>query len=60
MSMDDEVLCQRVDHQLYKIESVHTLARAIFYGNNGEIQYINLEEILRYQPSLDIDEQPDL
>jgi len=43
--MDDEVLRQRVDQQLNKIESVHTLARAIFYGNNGEIQYTNLEDL---------------
>ena len=42
--MDDGPLRKRIDNQLEKIESAHQFSRAVFYGNNGEIQYANKEE----------------
>lgn len=42
--MDDSSLRKRIDDQLDKIESAHRFARAVFYANNGEIQFASKEE----------------
>jgi argininosuccinate synthase len=34
--MDDQSLRKRIDDQLDKLESTHTFARAVFYGQNGQ------------------------
>jgi TnpA family transposase len=44
--MDDEFLRRRIDTQLNKIENAHQFARAVFYGNSGEIQYASKEQQL--------------
>ena len=42
--MDDQALRKRIDDQLDKLESTHTFARAVFYGQNGQIPYAGKEE----------------
>lgn len=42
--MDDQSLRKRIDDQLDKLESTHTFARAVFYGQNGQIPYAGKEE----------------
>jgi TnpA family transposase len=42
--MDDQSLRKRIDEQLDKLESTHTFARAVFYGQNGQIPYAGKEE----------------
>ena len=42
--MDDQDLRKRIDDQLNKLESTHTFARAVFYGQNGQIPYAGKEE----------------
>ena len=42
--MDDQALRKRIDDQLDKLESTHTFARAVFYGQNGQISYAGKEE----------------
>ncbi len=42
--MDDQALRKRIDDQLDKFESTHTFARAVFYGQNGQIPYAGNEE----------------
>ncbi|MBD2766642.1 Tn3 family transposase [Hymenobacter sp. BT664] len=42
--MDDQDLRQRIDDQLDKLESAHSFARAVFYGQNGQIPYAGKEE----------------
>ena len=37
--MDDQDLRKRIDDQLGKLESTHTFARAVFYGQNGQFRY---------------------
>ena len=42
--MDDQRLRKRIDDQLDKLESTHHFARAVFYGQNGQIPYAGKEE----------------
>lgn len=42
--MDDQDLCKRIDDQLDKLESTHSFAQAVFYGQNGQIPYACKEE----------------
>jgi len=42
--MDDQSLRKRIDDQLDKLESTHHFARAVFYGQNGQIPYAGKEE----------------
>ncbi len=42
--MDDQSLRKRIDDQLDKLESTNTFARAVFYGQNGQIPYAGKEE----------------
>jgi len=42
--MDDQDLRKRIDDQLDKLESAHHFARAVFYGQNGQIPYAGKEE----------------
>ena len=42
--MDDQDLRKRIDDQLDKLESTHSFARAVFYGQNGQIPYAGKEE----------------
>ena len=42
--MDDQALRKRIDDQLDKLESTHTFARVVFYGQNGQIPYAGKEE----------------
>lgn len=42
--MDDQDLRKRIDDQLDKLESTHHFARAVFYGQNGQIPYAGKEE----------------
>ncbi len=42
--MDDQSLRKRIDDQLDKLESTHQFARAVFYGQNGQIPYAGKEE----------------
>ncbi|RTQ53728.1 hypothetical protein EJV47_03055 [Hymenobacter gummosus] len=42
--MDDQGLRKRIDEQLDKLESTHSLARAVFYGQNGQLPYAGKEE----------------
>ena len=42
--MDDVELRKRIDVQLDKQESGHQFARAVFYANNGEVQFASKEE----------------
>ena len=42
--MDDQDLRKRIDDQLDKLESTHTFARAVFYGQNGQFRYAGKEE----------------
>ena len=45
--MYDPNLRQMIQHQLNKGESSHQVARYIFYGNNGKINYSSKEEHLQ-------------
>ena len=42
--VDDQRLRKRIDDQLDKLESPHNFARAVFYGQNGQIPYAGKEE----------------
>ena len=42
--MDDQGLRKRIDEQLDKLESTHAFARAVFYGQNGQLPYAGKEE----------------
>ena len=42
--MDDQDLRKRIDDQLDKLESTHHFARAVFYGQNGQLRYAGKEE----------------
>nr|WP_246399150.1 Tn3 family transposase [Hymenobacter luteus] len=42
--MDDQGLRKRIDEQLDKLESTHSFARAVFYGQNGQLPYAGKEE----------------
>jgi len=42
--VDDQDLRKRIDDQLDKLESTHSFARAVFYGQNGQIPYADKEE----------------
>ena len=42
--LDDQSLRKRIDDQLDKLESTYTFARAVFYGQNGQIPYAGKEE----------------
>ena len=42
--MDDQDLRKRIDDQLDKLGSTHSFARAVFYGQNGQIPYAGKEE----------------
>ncbi|SHM24284.1 Tn3 family transposase [Hymenobacter psychrotolerans] len=42
--MDDQELRKRIDDQLDKLESTHQFARAVFYGQNGQLHYAGKEE----------------
>lgn len=44
--MDDQTLRKRIDNQTNKLESIHKMARAIFYGNSGEFQHASKEQQL--------------
>jgi TnpA family transposase len=44
--LDDQDLRKRIDDQLDKLESTHSFARAVFYGQNGQIPYAGKEEQL--------------
>lgn len=42
--LDDQTLRKRIDEQLDKLESAHHFARAVFYGQNGQLAYAGKEE----------------
>jgi TnpA family transposase len=42
--LDDQDLRKRIDDQLDRLESTHTFARAVFYGQNGQFRYASKEE----------------
>ena len=42
--MDDQDLRKRLDDQLDKLENTHHVARAVFYGQNGQLRYAGKEE----------------
>jgi len=42
--LDDQDLRKRIDDQLDKLESTHQFARAVFYGQNGQLHYAGKEE----------------
>jgi TnpA family transposase len=42
--MDDGGLRKRIDEQLDRLENAHQFARAVFYGQNGQIQAAGKEE----------------
>jgi TnpA family transposase len=42
--LDDQDLRKRIDDQLDKLESTHHFARAVFYGQNGQLRYAGKEE----------------
>lgn len=42
--LDDQTLRKRIDEQLDKLESAHQFARAVFYGQNGQLAYAGKEE----------------
>ena len=42
--MDDQSLRERIDDQLDKLESAHAFARAVLYGQNGQVPYAGKEK----------------
>lgn len=42
--MNEQNLRKRIDDQLNKLESTHLFARAVFYGQNGQLRYAGKEE----------------